>query len=120
MNTLNIANKIVALPKIFYDNGNVSMYSLLKETGYFEGYNKINQQDILESLSQNAEYAGYWLRWSENKRSSSGWYIKEEEPGKIEVGYFPASENHIRSEYEDMIEACAAFIKNEIDEIRLS
>lgn len=120
MNTSNLINKIIELPKIFYEKGNVPMYSLLKETGYFEAYNKINEKDVLEYLSNNLEHSRYWLRWSENKRVSSGWYFKEEDDGKYTVGYFFDGTDNKCKTYDDINAACAAFIKQEIEEIRKS
>lgn len=109
---------IIFLPNKFYNEGNVSIYSLLKESGYFELHNQISEADIFEELTQHLEYIDQWLRWSENKRSSSGWYFRENESGKYVVGYFPFQESLKAIEYFDKAEACSAFIKREIEDIR--
>ncbi len=120
MNTSVLIRKILSLPEKFYNLGNASIYSLLKETGYFEIYCQINEATILDELNKHPEYINYWLNWSDDKRNTSGWYFKQNENGKYVVGYFPASEQSKQMEYSDSKEACAAFIKREIEEIRKS
>lgn len=93
---------------------------MLKESGYFELYNQINESDIYENLTQHFECIDQWLSFSDNKRSSSGWYFKQNDSGKFLVGYFPPKENLETAEYLDGIEACAAFIKLEIEDLRNS
>ena len=115
----NILRDIVFLPKRFSE-GNTSMYSLLKESGYFELHNQISEVDILEVLNENLECIDQWLNLSEDKRSSSGWYFKQNDNGKFVVGYYPSDGNFQLYEYNDELEACAVFIKQEIDDIRNS
>ena len=111
---------IIFLPKQFYDENNISIYSLLKRSGYFDYYNQISEANIFDELTKYPECIDLWLNWSENKRSNSGWYLKENENGKYIVGYFPAKENLNAIEYVDRTEACAVFIKREIEDIRKS
>ena len=108
---------IISLPKRFYSEEHVSFYSLLKLSGYFELYEQIGEADIFAALTQHLEYADQWLSWSENKRSSSGWYLKEIENGKYVVGYFPLH-NDLKNTCDDKIEACSIFIKREIEDVR--
>jgi len=109
---------IIFLPDRFYSEGNVSIYSLLKESGYFELHDQISEADIFQELTQHLECIDQWLNWSENKRSSSGWYFRENENGQYVVGYFPLQERLKTTEYCDKTEACSAFIKREIEDIR--
>jgi hypothetical protein len=120
MNISNLIRSILRLPEKFHALENISIYSLLKETGYFEKHNQINETDILGELNKNPECINHWLNWSDDKRTPSGWYFKQNEKGKYVVGYFPASEQSKQMEYSDSKEACAAFIKKEIEEIRKS
>jgi hypothetical protein len=112
-----IIKDIIFLPKRFSE-GNTSIYALLKESGYFELHNAISEADIFENLTHHLECIDGWLSLSEDKRSSSGWYFKQDDNGKYIVGYFPLKENLVIAEYLDEVEACAAFIKREIEDIR--
>lgn len=120
MNTETIISSIVNLPDNFYKIENVSIYLLLKETGYYEKYNEVNEANILKYLVSHTECVNQWLCWSEDKRSSSGWYFKEIAVGKYIVGYYPTKEHFKQVEFSDIIEACTAFIKREIEDIRKS
>lgn len=119
MKKSHIIKDIIFLPKTFY-GGNASIFSLLKKSGYFELHNEISEADIFESLTQHLECIDQWLSLSEDKRSSSGWYFKHNDDGKYVVGYFPWKETIATTEYQNKIEACAAFIKREIENIRNS
>lgn len=118
MNAEEIINRIIYLPMKFKSLGNISIYSLLKETGYFEMYNQINEANIIEGLTKHPKCINQWLRWSEDKRTSSGWYFQQNRNGKYIVGYYPTKEDFQLTEYTDIYEACAVFIKREIEEIR--
>jgi hypothetical protein len=120
MEKSHVIKNIVFLPKRFYTERNVSIYSLLEESGYFELYDQIRETDIVKELVKHLECIDQWMNLSENKRSSSGWYFKQTENSKYIVGYFshPSQENLKTIEYFDKFEACAAFIKREIEDIR--
>lgn len=120
MDKLRIIQTIIFLPDRFYTEGNVSIYALLKESGYFELHDQISETDIFEGLAQHIKSIDQWLSWSEDKRSSSGWYFKQNDNKKFSVGYFPPNEDLQTVEYIDKTEACAAFIKREIENIRKS
>jgi len=114
-----IIKNILFLPAKFYTE-NSSIYSLLKESGYFEIHDNIKENDILKALFEYPECVENWLLLSENKRTTSGWFFKQNEVGKYVVGFFPANGDIKHKEYADIKEACAAFIKREIEDIRKS
>lgn len=120
MNINNIINKIIKLPETFYLNGNVSIYNLLRDSGYFEMYDQIDENNILEELTKHPEYVKIWLEWSDNKRTDSGWFFQKSDHGKYTVDYFPKKEKSDSVEYEDSKLACATFIKLELEAIRKS
>lgn len=110
---------IVYLPNKFYNLENKSMYALLKETGYFEIFNKVTEGDIYNALNQHPSLVNEWMIWSENKQTSSGWYfMKEDNKDQHVVNYLPPKRGHEKLEFLDVKKACAAFIKREIEEIR--
>jgi len=117
MKKTDILNKIIYIPKQFL-NGNDSVYSLVKESGYFEIYNQIKESDIIDVLVKHLDCIDQWLSHSENNRSGSGWYFKQNDNGKYIVGYLPIEGNMKVTEYLDKIEACAAFVKQKIEEVR--
>lgn len=112
--------KIILLPIEFRKVGNdKSIYSLLKETQYFNVYNKISESNILKELDNHDEYINCWLSWSQDKRSNEGWYFLRKENNKYVVGYMRSDgKKEEYKEFDNAINACAAYIKREIETIR--
>ncbi|MDR1180352.1 MAG: hypothetical protein LBL13_00015 [Bacteroidales bacterium] len=113
----NIVKKIIFIPKRFHSDNKSSAYSLLKESGYFEFYNSICTKDICTILMQYPDCLNDWLQWSNDKRSSYGWYLKQNQDKKYVIGYISPNYNKVM-EYTDIVEACSYFIKQEIEDIR--
>ena len=61
-----------------------------------------------------------WMQYYSDKRTSSGRYIRLNDEELYEIGYFDIKADHDtnRVQYKDAIDACAAFIKHEIESIR--
>jgi hypothetical protein len=113
--------QIVTIPRRFHSLGSISIFSLLEETGYFELHDQISEHDIRTALLCCPECVQEWIQYSEDKRSSSGWYLTLNDEGLYETAYFnvkavPNTTNRVQ--YENAIDACAAFIKHEIESIR--
>lgn len=112
---------VIGIPRQFKEFENVTFNSLLKETGYFDVHHKISVNAIRDALHADSARVIEWLQLSEDKRSDAGWYFRRSDKGNYEVGYFSLKANDIPSvKYSDSTEACAAFIKREIEEIRLT
>ena len=111
---------LIHLSRRFNELGNLSIYSLLKDTGYFETHNQISESAIREALLGHPECVNEWMHLSEDKRSSAGWYFRRSGKGDYEVGYFSPKGSNIQPiQYSDEATACAAFIKREIEYIRI-
>lgn len=89
-----LIDDIINLPLKYYHVGNVSFYSLLESTGYFEFFDQISIDKIFDRLSMNPESGKQWLNWSENKRTSSGWYFTQDDNKKFIIGYYPEHVNY--------------------------
>lgn len=109
---------LINIPRRFNSVGNMSIYNLLKETGYFEIHDQISVKNILNVLAQYSECVEDWIVYSEDKRIGSGWYFKQEDNQKYVVGCLSEEGNITHKEYSNRLEACAIFIKHEIDDIR--
>ncbi len=116
---LKVILDIITAPVTFQVLGNKSFYDLIKETGYFENSNKVFEDDIAYVLLDNSELIEKWFEWSENKRSSDGWYLLTNDSRKYEVGRIDEEGKRGQFlEFTDKRNACAVFIKREIDELR--
>ena len=114
-----IATQIVMIPRARHVR-DMSIFALLKETGYFELHDQVSEGDIRNALACDPECVQEWFQYCEDKRTSSGWYIRLNDEDLYEIGYFDIKADHDtnRVQYENAIDACAAFIKHEIESIR--
>jgi hypothetical protein len=109
---------VIYLAKNYSERNDVSIYSLLKEVGYFDIHDEVSEDLIRKALFLHPNCVNDWIRFSEDKRSSAGWYFRQNGID-YEVGYFSLNKNNVGpTKYSDSTEACAAFIKHEIESIR--
>ena len=95
----------------------MSVFSLLKDSGYFDAYESISEEDIRAALDGHTDCIGDWLLYSQDKRSDEGWYFQQKDGGGYIVGYFPGYKEQPR-QYSSSTDACAFFIKRESEDIR--
>jgi len=118
MNKLEVLKNIICIPILFSERKNISLKSLLEECSYGIYQSKISEDDIYDSLVGKKSLLKSWLYWSENKRSSSGWYLKSADDHKFIVAYYDSKLGHKNVvSYSDSFRACAAFIKKELDSV---
>ncbi len=121
MKITNIIDELIHVPRRFNSIGTMSIYALLKETGYFEIHDQISVENIRDALTRYPECVDDWMLYSEDKRSSSGWYFKQVGDEKYIVGCLKGNKSYdSHGEYNNRLDACAFFIKHEIDNIRTS
>jgi hypothetical protein len=114
-----IASNVIHIPREFWKRGNVSVFSLLKESGYFELFDQLTQKSFQDVLQVDQQCIQDWLQFSSDKRTSFGWYFKKNVSGTYIVGRIsgPADEI-INLTYNNPVIACATFVKHEIECIR--
>lgn len=117
MNLHKVINSILHIPHDFHKLNNISIYTLLKESGYFEIYSLVSVEDIRVALVSEPWCAEEWLIYSEDKRCNSGWYFIKTKKHKYLVGYYPSGDRSCTM-YDNHLDACAIFIKREIEDIR--
>ncbi len=105
---------VVSITEIFASRNDISVYQLLKDSGYFEKFSAISIKKIKKELKSHPELIQFWLNYSEDKRTSGGWYLKKDNNDFFVGNLLKKSEKHFQNE----VDACALFIKREIEEIR--
>ena len=114
-----IADVIVRIPRTIQATDGVSVYDLVARSGYFEQHEGVSESVIRKRLSALPELIGEWLSYSEDKRVGSGWYFRAVTSDLYEVGYYDgATGEQSRKTYAAKFEACAKFIKEEVEDIR--
>jgi len=109
-------NSICSIAKDFRESNNKNMYLLVKERLAKQSNSSVNKKNIIECLKLNPVFIKSWLLYSEDKRSSSGWYIKENLNHWI-IGYLDNGVIENEKVFESKYEACAEFIISEINSI---
>jgi hypothetical protein len=119
-NTANMATEIVTIPRRMRSEDK-SPFALLKETGYFELHNEVSVSDIRNALARDPACVQEWMQYIDDQRCSSSWYFVLNDEGLYEVGFYDSKTDPARSNqvvYENAMDACAAFIKHQIESIR--
>ena len=107
----NICQLPVSLKKL-----NKCIYALLKVSCYYD-----SPDLVTESLKKNQEVINEWLIYSSDKRTSSGWYFKENDKhNKYIVGYLSSGNRCNETVFSNIVDACTMFIMREIEDIRKS
>lgn len=94
-------------PVIFRD-GNKSFVQLVAESGVSKS--NLTAEALVPILQNESSLIADWLRWSADKRVSSGWFFRQEDESYI-VGECPEGE---RLEFQTAAAGCAAFIVKEV------
>lgn len=109
---------VARLPRTFHSRGDLSAYAILEQSGYFDRHADVTPDMLAAILGSDPSLVDEWLAFSENKRTSSGWYFRQGATG-FTVGFVGDAGNKVdESNYTDPIEACAKFIKGEVEEMR--
>jgi hypothetical protein len=114
----NVILNIIKLVHEFNLSQNESIEALLIKTGYFEFHKNITINEIKKSLLNFPEYVDKWVEYSEDKRNSFGWYLRLGERGQYLVGYIQKNgQIQVNKIFMNKIDACAYFIKYELESI---
>ncbi len=91
-----------------------SLRDLVAETSYRELRPALTREDLADYLSRHPGLVREWLRYSEDKRTSGGWYLMHPASGWL-VGRHAGPENERELRFGSGPEACAEFILRELD-----
>ena len=112
--------KIVNIPRDFHRRKTISPITLLDESGYLKFHDGIREEAIIEVLKKHPHLIKDWLQWSDDKRYSPTWFFTRGDDGWCFVGHFPESREFEEINTKDEFYACAAFIKRDLERIRIT
>jgi hypothetical protein len=111
---MDVVAKVCDLPVQFRARGNVSVVQLLEESGYRAAPETLSVAAVSAHLHKHPDLIEAWFMYSEDKRTSSGWYISQRSNGVFEIGQYPEGE---RISASGRVPACAEFIVREVRSI---
>jgi hypothetical protein len=103
--------RVCEIPVEFKARGDVSLIQLVRESGFEAKHVNLTVAALCEYLRDKPALIDAWFGYSEDKRASSGWYIRQRPNGQFEVAFFPKGESLITA---DRALACAEFVLREI------
>ena len=115
MSTREIVEAICTLPDVFRA-GSQSAVDLIRLSGLPESPQSLTRAEVLALLSERPGLVDSWLQWSEDKRTSSGWFFVSEASDFV-VGFHPKGERLV---FSDRTEACAEFVLREAADLIVS
>jgi hypothetical protein len=93
-----------------------SLRDLVAETGYRELRRTLSRQDVADHLAAHPGLVLEWLRYSEDKRNSGGWYLLHPSTGWV-VGRLSGPDDERELRFATGPDACAEFILRELDSV---
>lgn len=93
-----------------------SLRDLIDETGYRYLRPALSRDEVTSYLVRHPKLVLEWLRYSENKRTSGGWYLMHPSSGWV-VGRLAGPEQERELRFGSGPEACAEFILRELDSV---
>jgi hypothetical protein len=112
MSTDETVARLCRLPVDFY-GGSKSMVQLVADSGIEEHPETLTVVNMMRYIATHPELIEAWLRWSENKRVTSGWYFSRR-AARFDVGFLPEGDV---STYSDPSLACAEFVIREVNSL---
>ena len=97
-----------------YNNiGTKSIVQLVEQSGYAKDPTAVTLSAVESVLRDHPDQCDAWYDYSEDKRTTSGWYVSEGRQEYI-VGYYP---NGPTLSFADRVAACAAYAIRELESI---
>jgi len=115
-----IDDVIAAVCRLAFDSyalGSVSPAQLVDRSGYRRHRDEVTVARLADCLTEHPDWANAWLDYSEDKRSSPGWYIQGRDPDESRVGYYEGESSRAPMRFDDKVRACAEFVRLEVDDI---
>ena len=94
-----------------------SLRDLVDEVGYRELRPMLDRQDLTAYLAGHPRLVLDWLRYSQGKRTSGGWYLMHPSSSGWVVGRLAGAEAEREIRFGSGPEACAEFILRELDSV---
>jgi hypothetical protein len=111
-----ILEAIYSLPVVFRLRGTVSLMQLVRETGYHGRQTGFGVEEIRSGIAGREGIIAVWQEYSAEKDADWGWYFQGPYQGLYLTGSRTRTlESPINTR--DPSEACAYFIKAELDSI---
>ena len=108
----NVVSAVCRIPLPYRQPDGKPLQRYVAESGYYDNPEALSVDAVTAFLHYNPTLVDEWFLFSENKRTSGGWYLIEE-GNEFIVGQIGGA----RIGFSDRMAACAGFIVREIGEV---
>ena len=117
--TKNVLMEILKFPVLYYDKSiGLSMYSLIENTGYFEAYDKIDEEKIYNALKKHPKFIEPWLNYGYDYKGTPCLWVTMKDNKYYLTKEFKDRPMETILVSVDVLEVCARFIILELESIR--
>jgi hypothetical protein len=111
-----IVSRVCGIPYNYNERGDISIGKLLAESGYVAFRDKIGVVEICQHLEAHPQFIDSWASYSSDKqRCKTGWFFDD---GRHLIWrYSSDGERACEQTFSGRAQACAEFIKRELDDI---
>jgi hypothetical protein len=102
--------RVCRLP-VDYRAADISWRDLVARSGWSADPEPILGKQLAECLRDKPDLVDAWFSFSDDKRTTSGWYLQEDGRGGYVVGWYPGS---TQRRFANRVLACAEFICREL------
>lgn len=113
MSPESVVENLCRIPIAFH-GGMKSAIQLVAESGIDQCESALSVDAVAQHLARCPYLIEEWIRWSDDKRTSGGWYFLRDDSGYV-VGSYPTRKVLYFSE---ATVACAEFVVREVQSIR--
>ena len=105
------------LPIDFRRTRNVSTIDLVVRSGYPAVASQVTADHVRRYLAGKPDLVDSWFAWSDDQRSSAGWWLAEKSATTYEIGYHDPKRERQEAPlaFDDRVRACAEFIVRAIE-----
>lgn len=95
----------------------LSPAELVRNTGFGHSSDEVTIERLMDCLAKHPEWLNAWLTYSQDRRSSPGWYIQGRDATAFRVGYYEGPSSRPPAIFEDKVRACAEYVRAEVLDI---
>jgi hypothetical protein len=111
-----VVRAVCGLAEDYRTFGDRSAVDLVRRSGYAEHREELSSERLRACLAEHPEWIASWFAWSDDRRESRGWYVRECGPADFEVGYFDG-DAHPLPRITDRAEAVAEYVRRVVADL---
>ncbi len=110
---------ICRFPRTVKANPLITPRKIFQDSRWSKHFRRIKQEHIEQELENEPALIEDWVRWTEDKRWTPAWGIRQPADGSWEVFLYTTTGMNYQLFFENPITACALLVRFEMEDLRL-